>query len=305
MNLQEINNRILEIENSYQKGNIALVDAERNVSEILKNYHGEDRVIPLELYQIPEEDEKNSFFSGIKKLDDIFGRFHKGDIFTITAPTGQGKSAFARELFVRFSSQDKKCLYFAYEDTNYWFIRKLGKNLPKGFIPLMLNEKSLTWIEARVLESILKFGVEVIFIDNLKSITEYLSKNVNNSIEYTMQKIKEIAMKYNVMIFLCAHVKKERTDIDINSIKDSSAVADISSLVIALKREMINNEGSGITFFSVIKNRNNGMLKNFSMKFVPEDASDSQNVAGSFDEDSSGLEKLVAETQQDLNFLQT
>lgn len=293
MDLKVINKQIQDIEHDYRSGNYDLIEATSLIDEALKNYHGEDRVIPISLYEMPKYDESNSFFSGIKKLDEIFGRFKKGDIFTITAPTGQGKSTLAREVFLRLAEQGKKCLYFSYEDRNEGFIEKLGDNLPEGYIPLILNDKSLTWIEARILEAILKYGVEVVFIDNLKSITDFMARSVNNSIEYTMQRIKEVAMKYNILIFLCAHIRKEENrKIDINSIKDSTAVADTSSLVIALNREMENNEYTNITFLQVIKNRNNGNLKSFKMTFIPN------GVSGRFDEQVEDLKSLALEASK-------
>jgi len=288
--LKEINQRIKEVENSYRSGEMDLTESTSIIEETLKEYVGEDRVIPISEYQMPVYDEKSSFFSGIKKLDDIFGKFKKGDIFTITAPTGQGKSTFAREIFIRFAEQDKKCLYFSYEDRNEGFIEKLGKNLPEGYIPMILNDKSLTWIEARVLEAILKYNVEIVFIDNLKSITDFMARSVNNSIEFSMQRLKEIAMKYNILIFLCAHIRKDESkNIDINSIKDSSAIADISSLVIALIREVEKGEYTNITSFSVIKNRNNGNLKRFKMNFIQA------GVSGRFDEKVGDLKELADE----------
>ena len=288
--LKEINQRIKEVENSYRSGEMDLTESTSIIEETLKEYVGEDRVIPISEYQMPVYDEKSSFFSGIKKLDDIFGKFKKGDIFTITAPTGQGKSTFAREIFIRFAEQGKKCLYFSYEDRNEGFIEKLGKNLPEGYIPMILNDKSLTWIEARVLEAILKYNVEIVFIDNLKSITDFMARSVNNSIEFSMQRLKEIAMKYNILIFLCAHIRKDESkNIDINSIKDSSAIADISSLVIALIREVEKSEYTNITSFSVIKNRNNGNLKRFKMNFIQA------GVSGRFDEKVGDLKELADE----------
>jgi len=300
MNQEEILKKIEAIENEYSEGNYTIDQAEGSIRETLKNYRGEDRVVSVKDFVLPLEDEKNSFYSGIEKLDKIYGRLHKGDIFTITAPTNHGKSAFARELFIRFSQQNKHSLFFAYEDTNYWFIKKLGKHLTQGYIPLVLNDRNMTWIEARILEAIVKYNVEVVFIDNVKSITEFKAANVNNSLEAILQKIKDVAVKYNIMIFLCAHVKKERNDIDINSIKDSSAIADGSSLVIAIKREIENGEDTGITTFSVIKNRNNGKLSKFVMKFVPDEPNNTECVSGRFED--TDLEVMVQNVKQGLKF---
>jgi replicative DNA helicase len=289
--LKQINQQIQEIEQQYQDGEMDITESTCMIEDILKEYRGEDRVIALKDYKLPPHNPANHFVSGIGKLDEIIGSFKKGDIFTITAASGVGKSTLAREFLIRFSEQKKKCLYFSYEDRNEGLIEKLGDNIPDGYIPMSLNDKSLVWIEARILEAILKFGVEIVFIDNLKSITDFMARNVNNSLEFTMQKIKEIAMKYNILVFLCAHIKKEENKIiDLNSIKDSSAVADISSLVFALQRQPDKFQSkedkqengikmSNISIINIIKNRNNGILKGFSLMFRPN------GLSGRFTED--------------------
>lgn len=282
--IEDINQRIKEIEQCHKNGEYDLTETTSLMEEALKEYAGDDRIILMKDFKMPVYDESNSFVSGIQKLDDIVGKFEKGDIFTITAATGVGKSTFARELLIRFAQQEKMCLYFSYEDRNEGLIKKLGEDIPHSCIPLTLNDKSLTWIEAKVLEAVLKYKVEIVFVDNLKAITDFMARNVNNSIEFAMQKLKEIAMKYNVMIFLCAHIKKEEGAININSIKDSSSVADTSSLVISLKRNPDKNQTKedkeengermgNLTTISIIKNRNNGIQKGFTLMFKPNGTS--------------------------------
>jgi len=289
-NFDEVNARIQEIE-QWQREGMDKTEATSLLSEALDDFSTTGKVIPMKDFKMPIIDEKNSIFSGIKKFDEIVGRLKKGDVFTITAASGVGKSTFSRELLLRFAKQGKKSLYFSYEDRNEGLIEKLGDDIPDGYIPEVLSDKSIVWIEARILEAVNKYGVEIIFIDNLKSITDFMARNVNNSIEFTMQKIKEIAMKYNVMIFVCAHIKKEEgKEIDLNSIKDSSAIADISSLVVALRRNPDKNQTkedreengvrmSNLTTISIIKNRNNGIQKGFAMMFKPK------GVSGRYDED--------------------
>lgn len=298
MTPKEISQEVEDAQQDYFNNEADLDSTNVRLEEALKQYHGVDRVIAMKDFKMPISDEKNSFNTGIAKLDEITGRLKKGDIFTITAATGVGKSTFARELLIRFSHQDKKSLYFSYEDRNEGLIEKLGDDIPDGYIPNILNDKSLIWIEAKVLEAVTKFKVEIVFIDNLKAITDFTSRNVNQSIEFTMQKLKEIAMKYNIMIFLCAHIRKEdNKSIDINSIKDSSAVADISSLVIAIKRNEDkmqsddDKEANGprlgnLATISVIKNRNTGIQKGFTMLFYPN------GISGRYEENINQIIKI-------------
>jgi len=289
-NIEQLNKRIEEINGFLQQG-MDKEEAEAYLEGAFKDFSKIGKVIPMKSFVMPVRDEKNSFFTGIQKLDEITGRLKKGDVFTITAQSGTGKSTFSRELLIRFADQKKKSLYFSYEDSNEGLIEKLGDDIPDGYIPDILTERSLLWIEAKIVEAIKNFGVEIIFIDNLKAITDYTARNVNNSIEFTIQKIKEIAMKYNVLIFICAHIKKEDSkEIDINSIKDSSAIADISSIVFAIKRQPDKTQTKedraengvrmgNLTTISIIKNRNTGIQKGFALMFKPK------GVSGRYSED--------------------
>lgn len=272
--LQEINNEIKDIE---QRQDLDILEKENITEELLKEYRGEDRVIPFSEFKVGEK--KNHFPTGIMNLDTITGGMGKGDVITITGDTGDGKTTFSRFLTSKLSELKMKCLWFSYEETNEEFLRGF-KSIPEGYFPMIMNDTSLTWIEARILESILKYKTDVVFIDNLYFIVDYLSpKNLTTEIAITMRRLKTMAIKYNITIFLLAHIKKQDSGIiDRNSIRDSKAVADISSLIISVKRlakegqDKKDKENRGViwtnnTLFSVIKNRYNGKMDSFAMEF--------------------------------------
>lgn len=273
--LEKINQEIRDIE---QRQDLDFADKTHFTEDLLKEYRGDDRVIPF--YEFKVGDQKGKIKTGIMGLDNIIGGVGKGDVITITGDTGDGKTTWSRFLTIKFSEIGKKCLWFSYEETNEEFLRGFAGKLPEGYFPMTMNDTSLTWIEARILEGILKYKTEIVFIDNLYFITDYLSpKNLTTEIAITMRRLKTIALKYNITIFLLAHIKKQDSVvIDKNSIRDSKAVADISSLIIAVRRlrqgdqNKKDMEQHGViwtndTLFSLIKNRYNGKMESFAMEF--------------------------------------
>lgn len=251
------------------------------LKDILREYKGPDEVIRFKDFKM-EGTPKNHIKSGIAKLDNIIGGFGKGDIILITGDTGDGKSTFSRFLLRKLAEQEKKSLVFSYEESNFEFLSKFHNELPDGYLPKVVADKSTVWIERKIVEGIAKFKIECVFIDNLKGIIDYGSpKPLTAEIDFTIQKLKEIAMKYNIVLFLVAHIKKEEGKaIDKNSVKDSKTIVDTSSIGIALhrvreKQPKQQEEEEGIRYTNycscyIIKNRYNGKCDNLSLLFHPE-----------------------------------
>lgn len=272
--LKELEEQLSEIEKECDKS-----EMDWQFKQALMEYRGEDEVIQFKDFKLDKQS-KHHIPSGIKDLDSIIGGFGKGDIILLTGDTGDGKSTFSRFLIRKLSETGKKSLVFSYEESNSEFLEKFCGNIPDGCLPKVLNEKSLVWIERKIIEAIVKFDVECVFIDNLKGMIDYgNSKNLTNEIDAIMQGLKAIAMKYNIVIFLLAHIKKEEGKmIDKNSVKDSKTIVDTSSIALALcrikeKRQKYQEDEplkyTNYTLFYLIKNRYNGKYENFTMLYHP------------------------------------
>ena len=284
--IQELEEELQEIEQTCEQSNI-----EWQFQGALREYRGPDQVINFKDFKM-EGTPKNHIKSGIVELDGMIGGFGKGDIILITGDTGDGKSTFSRFLIRKLAEQNKKSLVFSYEESNFEFLSKFRGDLPDGCLPKILSDKNPTWIERKVVEGIAKFGVECVFIDNLKGIIDYGSpKNLTTEIDFVIQKLKEIAMKYNIVLFLVAHIKKEDGKaIDKNSVKDSKTIVDTASIGLALcrvkqKQTKKQEEEEGIkytdyTSFYLIKNRYTGKYDNFSMLFHANTGLYSENPKG-------------------------
>lgn len=279
---QQILEKIKYYENCLKEGEMDMTEATSLVKECLEDYTAtDDAIVHFKDYKAPEGTGRNHIPSNIPELDNLIGGFGKGDIILISGDTGDGKSTFARFLVRKLSEQNKKSLVFSYEETNEEFLSKFSGDLPDGYVPKVLTAKDPIWIEAKVLEATNLYGVEAIFIDNLKGILNYDSKrNEVGEVDSIMQKLKAIAIKYNVVLFLLAHIKKSDTAvIDKNSLTGSKTIVDTSSVGIALYRNRADQkkgeaEEGGIKYTNfttayLIKNRYRGVYDNFRMQYFP------------------------------------
>ncbi len=277
---KQIHDKIKQVETSLKAGDLDMTEATSYIKEFLEDYTAtDDAIVHFKDYKAPEGTGRNHIPSNIPELDNLIGGFGKGDIILISGDTGDGKSTFSRFLIKKLSEQGKKSLVFSYEETNEEFLSKFRGELPDGYVPKVLTAKDPNWIEAKVLEAVEFYGVEAIFIDNLKGIINYDSKrNEVGEVDAIMQRLKAIAIKYNIVLFLLAHIKKSDTGlIDKNSLTGSKTIVDTASVGIALYRNPIkqNKEqeeenGKLFTNFTtcyLIKNRYRGKYENFLMEF--------------------------------------
>ena len=281
---------------------MATEDQEWQLKERLASYKGDDRVISFKEYASEVKDyNKKGLATGLVKLDEMIEGFHRGDLIAITAPTGAGKTSFCQFLTSQFSKKSVKSLWFSYEVPIEKLIIKFGNDVPDGFTPKVLTDRSLTWIETRIVESIVKYKTSIIFIDHLHYLFDMtFTKNPSLVIGDIMRNLKILARKYNIVIFIIAHMTKIRDDevIGLNSIRDSSFVGQESDYVIALWRATLeqNSKETGRkeiiydgnkTVISVIKNRYTGALgniityyenNNYSTEFMSYGESDISSV---------------------------
>lgn len=233
--LQQLESQLEEIEKESEASEI-----EWQFQETLKSYRGEDEVISFQKYrELNKNIKRQGFSSGLGRLDEIIEGFHKGDLVTITGETGQGKTSFSQFLTTEFSKQGMRSLWFSYEMPISNFLDKFGELLPEGYLPKVLNDRNITWIERKVVEAIVKYKVQCVFIDHLHYLFDMRgSKNVSLEIGEIMRQLKVIAKKYNITIFIMAHTGKSKDDgtVGLDNIRDSSFVAQESDYVIAVWR---------------------------------------------------------------------
>jgi len=185
-----------------------------------------------------------NFKSGIAMLDNYIERFEGGEMIVISGKTKNGKTTFAQTLTKNFHDKGIMSLWFSYEMPTRQLLRKFPKQT-LFFMPQTLADKDLDWIENRIYEAKLKYGIQAVFIDHLHFIVDLASHNPSWEVGRIVRYIKKLAVKHNVVIFLLAHLRKVKLDDkvpDIDDLRDSSFIAQDSDGVFFMTRSFYTDK---------------------------------------------------------------
>ena len=265
-NITELETRLRLIEETAEKREI-----EEKLSEELKNYKGSDEVVSfLDIKDIPRVP---AISSGLSKLDFLIEGFHEGDLIVISGPTGQGKTTMLQTFTINLSKQNVKSLWFSYEVTLVNLLRKFGDEMPDGYAPKILRENSIVWLERRIVEAIVKFKIKAVFVDPFNSLTKFTSNKLSQELGDLSEQLKQIALKYNIIVLVTAHAKRLTGNELIyteDSIRDTALLGSKADTIMTLWRDKGGQKRkdfleNGISYLdtstvSVVKNRLNGRI---------------------------------------------
>lgn len=215
-----------------------------NKLQELKDYDGEDRIITsydLEQIVASQIDNENKVYSKFPDLDDSLDGFEGGELIAISGVRKNGKTLLSQSFTVNFHNQGIKSLWFSYEMTPKQFLRSFKDNLPYFLCPMTLKAYSMPWVKDRILEALVKYGIQVVFIDHLHFLFDMArTKNTSLEIGQVIRELKSIAIQYNLIIFLMTHMKKvdfdkEPTDADQRDSSLISSESDVTLLIWRLK----------------------------------------------------------------------
>lgn len=247
-------------------------------SDSYQNYDGEDKIIStLELIERIKNQPEPAYriFSGFNPIDQATTGFKPGQLITISAPTGHGKTKFCETLNYNFYQQGHTPLWFPFEMSAEEILNRMGSNYPQFHLPAQMTGNDPKWIEQRILESISKYKTKLVFIDHLHYIIPpgaIGSSNASLVIGQAVRELKLIAIQNQITIFLIAHMKKPSYNeaMGNNSVRDSSFVTQESDFVFLLKRDSEVEDGMTVskdtTQLALTKNRTNGKELKISMK---------------------------------------
>lgn len=265
--LEECNKEIALIEDKEKRN----IEFER-IKELHRKYRGEDEVVPISdiMELIDEEKRKHPFklMSKIPTLDSILDGFRDGNLITISGATGNGKTLLCQNLTEVFTNNDTNCLWFSYEVPIGEFVEKFEVP-PLFYVPKQMKGNTMEWIEKKIVEGIAKFDTKVVFIDHLHYLFDIsaIGKGINSSIAIggIMRELKKLAIKWNVIIFLIAHIGKTITNEmpGLEAIRDSSFIAQESDLIIMVSRIKTKDKNGNLVYtdeakISIEKNRRTG-----------------------------------------------
>lgn len=283
--LKSLENEIKTMENEQEKAAALL-----RIQEIAKNYAGEDKVVSsLDLYQeLKDHPPDPGILSDIAGLDRILGGFTPQQLIVLSGVTKHGKTSLA--LFLAESMPSEKPVMLLFEESAQELILKYivrEQEPPLFYTPQRVKDRTLAWIESKIVESKAKYGSNVVFIDHL----EFIRSTPQNRGEGRVQEldrivysVKELAQKWNVVIVLLCHLTK--TEIDkhpnLEDLRGTASIGQVADTVMFIWRETKKDRKTGaititnLTNLSVQANRRTGKTGNIKMvfsegRFVEED----------------------------------
>lgn len=265
----------------------------------LHDYRGPDRIVQShELYDELAQIQPAVFQipTDIPSLDRILDKTELGELVVVTGPTGEGKTTITMTITQNLAMSGIGTVWFTLEVTPWQFLKKItgkGKDktkLPIFYLPREKDDPAIEWIERRIIEAKVKFDVKVVFIDHIHSIfsldrIQYRNSSISLEIGDMIAKVKQIALRENLVIYLIAHTK-DNPDGSVSreptkeSIRDSGLISRIADTIIGVwrvpnsddaKKELKTNTrrpiGEKDTWAKVriMKNRREGTLGTFLM----------------------------------------
>lgn len=253
------------------------LEAKVQREESLKVYEGLDRVVLAEerFKEIEEEKKSRPSFSlktDLWSIDDCLDGCRLGQLLVVSGPPKNGKTLLCQNFSERFTEQGHKCLWFSYELGYEEFLSKFSQRPLNFYIPHNLQDRAVDWVEDRIIEARMKYGIDVVFIDHLDflrdpSLIGKVNLNLSSYVGGIVQRIKRIAVEQNVVIFLMSHIKKNKwTNNELPSsedIRDSGQVAQLADIVMMIIRKRADKGSKEIyagneAIVGVIENRLNG-----------------------------------------------
>ena len=243
----------------------------------------------LELVTTPEPPCAHEYpFKGLqKKCNGI----RYGELTTLTAGSGIGKSSFCRQLATHLLESGEKVGYLALEESN----RRTALGLMSTAVgePLHLGGYDHTKLKEYFSNTIsnwslylydgfgsfdpdviynrieyLASGLECRFVvlDHLSILLSGLEGDERRMIDQTMTKLRSLVERTGIHLFLVSHLRRTQQDknheegarVTLGQLRGSAAISQLSDTVLALERNQQTDKDGGVTTLRVLKNRYSG-----------------------------------------------
>jgi len=214
-----------------------------------------------------------------------------GELVTITAGSGIGKSSFCRELATHLLSKGERVGYLALEESNRrtalgLMSAHVGKSLHLGehdrqTLTKAYEDTLAKWdlylfdgfgsfdpdiIYNRIEYLAAGLDTKVIFLDHLSILLSGLDGDERRMIDTTMTRLRSLVERTGIALFLVSHLKRTSSDqnheegarVTLGQLRGSAAIAQLSDAVIGLERDQQSNKNGGSTTVRVLKNRYSG-----------------------------------------------
>ncbi len=254
----------------------------------LGSYTGKGEMVSstdLALELAKTADSQFELTTGIKKLDELTTGVEAGELVVVTGPTGEGKTTLLMSITDSMAKRGINTAWFTLEVTPRQFLKKITQGngtLPVFYLPNENVESHIDWIEERIIESQVKYNTQVIFIDHIHQIFSLVKmNNISLEIGDLVGKIKDIAKRRNLVIYLVAHSKdnslRPNAEPRKEDIRDSGMISRVADTILGVWRIPNTDDGTeGVrdeinetdnkAKVRVFKNRRTGILGSFVME---------------------------------------
>lgn len=243
--------------------------------------------------------------TGLKELDSVIGGLYFGQVVLLTGKRGEGKSTLLSQLLVEAMDQNYSIFAYSGELADYHFKRWMDFQAagPEFIttqksmygeeyyqIPNDIVERINAWYRGRAyiydnnsvddneMESLIstiehtiqRYDVKVIAVDNLMTAMDFTSDDIYKAQSAFVKALKNIALKYNVVVILVAHPRKTQmngkpgAELGNDDVSGSSDITNRVDLVMAYSRNYGKTNPDDTmqadSRLSVTKNRLTGKL---------------------------------------------
>lgn len=192
---------------------------------------------------------RDYFPTGIKFFDDVmWGGVSGGDLVVISGRSGEGKTTLAQSISYQMAELGLPQVWFSYEMELTEIATKFKAMGIKedflAYVPLKLKSGKVDWIEKRIVEAALKFNAKAVFIDHLgflapRATGESAERNLSIYLGQIARQLKSIALEHDIIIFLLAHTRKTREELDLDDIAYSGGIGQEADFVFMVERERV------------------------------------------------------------------
>ena len=243
----------------------------------------------LELVTTPNPPSQHDYkYDGLQRL--LHG-IRYGELVTITAGSGIGKSSFCRELATSLLQEGERVGYLALEESNRrtalgLMSAAVGKSLHIGEhshdeLTEAFDSSIANWnlylfdgfgsfdpdiIYNRIEYLASGLDTKVIFLDHLSILLSGLDGDERRMIDTTMTRLRSLVERTGVAMFLVSHLRRAQSDtnheegarVTLGQLRGSASIAQLSDAVIALERNQQSDAATNSTTVRVLKNRYSG-----------------------------------------------
>jgi len=221
--------------------------------------------------------------TGIKNIDKFLYGFRGGDQIVIGGQTSMGKTALALSIIAELLKQDKKVLLFSLEMNLFQNINRLASIITKTELwrlqyckedlhsskfdafnsliensLIIKNESRLNIMKTIIEHTVSSGSADVIFVDHIGLVDDQSThRKTVDKVGHTSRTLKNLAMKYNVPMFVLAQfnrgIDKEKRPPILSDLRDSGNIEQDADIVLFPYRK---NREETATEIIVAKNRN-------------------------------------------------